>query len=189
MAEENMNAASITIEPERWVDEYGDYLFRYAQSRLRDRDAAEEVVQQTFVAGFENRQQYAGKGSLRGWLMGILKRKIVDLYRQRSRTSALIEDSYESKYFDEQGSWKPDVRNSKHSPLDTIDREEFWEILQKCLGLLPKGQADAFVLRELDEKDSQEICKELEITPSNLWVSLHRARLQLTHCMKHRWQN
>ena len=73
------------LDPAVWVDEYGEYLFRYAYSRLRDANAAEEAVQETFLAGVRYVEQFAGRGSERGWLLGILKRKIVDYVRARSK--------------------------------------------------------------------------------------------------------
>ena len=79
------NVASPQIDPSIWVDEYGDYLFRYAKSRLRDPNAAEEVVQETFLAGVRYSEQFAGKSSELGWLTGILKRKIIDYVRVRNK--------------------------------------------------------------------------------------------------------
>jgi RNA polymerase sigma-70 factor (ECF subfamily) len=84
--------------------------------------------------------------------------------------------------------WKPELRSAAHQPLDSLQREEFWRILRGCLDTLPSWQADVFVLREMDDRSTQEICKDLEITPSNLWVLLYRARLRLLICMKSRWQ-
>lgn len=77
------NSDNKTLNPAAWVDQYGDYLYRYAVSRLRDGEAAEEVVQETFVAALRHVEQYEAKGSERAWLLGILKRKIIDLYRFR----------------------------------------------------------------------------------------------------------
>ncbi|TWU10550.1 sigma-70 family RNA polymerase sigma factor [Allorhodopirellula heiligendammensis] len=173
-----------------WVDEFGDSLYRYALSRLRDPEAAEDVVQQTFLAGLEHHDQFSGVGSRQGWLMGILKRKIIDFIRQRNRVSPLdgleVPDPWDS-FFDRNGSWKKNVRETLLEPLDAVDRKEFWPIFQTCLGNLPQRQAGAFMLREVEGLESAEICKELEISASNLWVLLHRARLRLANCIKTRW--
>ncbi|GAA5508625.1 sigma-70 family RNA polymerase sigma factor [Novipirellula caenicola] len=186
------NEKRSTTNPAMWVDQYGDNLFRYALSRLRDADAAEEVVQQTFLAGLEHVDQFSGQGSEQGWLLGILKRKIVDLIRARNRTVALNDgesgDSLD-RMFDHNGNWRKNTHCTSMQPLDSIDREEFWPILRRCLDGLPTNQADAFTLREMDKLGTQEICKELAISPSNLWVLLHRARLRLANCMKHRWHH
>ena len=179
-------------DPGQWVELYGDFLFRYALSRLRDADAAEEAVQEAFVAGLHAREQYSGKGSERAWLLGILKRKIIDNIRRRSRTVSVESDasngSFSESLFDQRGGWRVDPRAFASDPGSSLERDEFWSIFRHCLDALPVRQADAFALREMDEQTTDEICKELEISPSNLWVLLHRARLQLADCMRTRWQ-
>jgi len=179
------------LNPASWVDDYGDYLYRYAMSRLRDGEAAEEVVQEAFVAALRHVDQYQAKGSERAWLLGILKRKIIDLIRARSRTTSLTEEDsndLSEALFDRNGSWKKEIRSARFAPLDSLEREDFWRILRTCLDGLPTRQADVFTLREMDDRSTEEICKELEISASNLWVMLYRGRLQLSHCMKSRWQ-
>lgn len=183
--------AKKSLKPAEWVDQYGDYLYRYALSRLRSGEAAEEVVQQTFVAALQHAEQFAGRGSERAWLLGILKRKVVDLIRQRSRGTPL--DSEHSSdpseaMFDHQGNWRATMRSATFRPLDSLERDEFWKILRNCLDTLPIRQADVFVLREMDGRSTPEICKELGVSTSNLWVMLYRARLQLSRCMKSRWE-
>ena len=178
------------VDPNRWVDEYGDYLFGFALSRLRDRDTAEEAVQETFVAALKNVHQFSGKGSERAWLLGVLKRKIIDHYRSRKRDPHNLDDetgSISEMLFDEKGSWRKEIRAAIRHSFDSLDRQEFWQIFRRCLGLLPKRQADIFTLRVMDERESKEICKELDISSTNYWVILHRARLQLASCMKQRW--
>ena len=177
-----------TLDPAGWVDRHGDYLFRYALSRLRDPESAEEAVQETFVAGLQSRNQYEGRGSEAAWLMGILKRKIIDHVRRRNQTLPLQEDDAAEKLsevlFDHKGHWRVDPRIFGSRPDALRQREEFWEVFRICLAALSQRQADAFTLREVDELESEEICKVLGISPSNLWVLLYRARLQLSRCMK-----
>jgi RNA polymerase sigma-70 factor (ECF subfamily) len=178
------------IDPELWVDEYGDYLYRYAVSRLRDPNAAEEAVQEAFVAGVRYRDQFAGTGSERAWLLGILKRKIIDLVRSRSRfaRNGSFEDQHDpsAQIFDENGRWKNGVLPAM-SPDRRMQADELREVVRECLSHLPKGQADVFVLSVMEGMDSEQICRELEITPSNLWVRLHRARLGLAKCVGSKW--
>ncbi len=180
------------INPEQWLRQDGDYLFRYALSRLRDASAAEEVVQETFVAGLRAAHQYSGKGAERAWLLGILKRKIIDYIRRRNRTSGSTlsesEEGWADSLFDSSGHWKADPRFLSAQPSDALEREEFWAAFRDCLARLPPRQADVFVLRELDDAASAEICKALEISTSNLWVLLHRARLQLARCLQRSWK-
>lgn len=186
-----MSPDPISIDPGQWVDRYGDYLYRYALSRLGDAEAAEEVVQETLMAGLRSVGQYAGKGTERAWLLGILKRKIVDLLRRRSRTESLDAaegDDPAEVLFDRRGRWQVDRRTFGPMPSDPMEQAEFWQVFRRCLEGLPRRQADVFSLRELDGKNSREICKDLDISASNLWVLLYRARLRLADCMRSRWQ-
>jgi RNA polymerase sigma-70 factor (TIGR02943 family) len=191
--EDASSAQRHEIRPEEWLLEYGDYLFRYAVSRLRDTNAAEEVVQETFLAGLRAAGQYSGKGAERAWLLGILKRKIVDFIRLRNRTTGLPlnepEDRWADSLFDVTGHWRASPRFLGSQPGDALEREEFWSAFRDCLARLPQRQADVFVLRELDNEESVEICKELAISTSNLWVLLHRARLQLAKCLQGQWKD
>ena len=176
------------LDPAAWVDRHGDALYRYAVSRLRDPDSAEEVVQETFIAALRARDQFSGKGSEGAWLLGICKRKVIDHVRRRNRPDAasggdLGPDPSEA-LFDAKGNWKQDPRVFQGRPEESLEREEFWQAFRGCLKGLSQRQADAFCLREIEDCSTKEICKEMEISASNLWVLLHRARLQLTGCMK-----
>ena len=179
------------LDPSQWIELHGDYLYAYAMKRMRDAEGAEEVVQETFVAGLRAADQYSGKGNERAWLLGILKRKIIDVYRARQRQTALAEDSEPGDpttlLFDQRGHWRSDARLLGTVPEGRTLTDEFWTAFQKCLGGLPKKQADVFSMREIDAISSENICKELEISPSNLWVLLHRARLGLASCLGNRW--
>ena len=182
--------AAEKLAPEEWVDAYGDYLYRYANSRLRDTNAAEEVVQETFLSGIRYFHQYSGSGSQRGWLMGILRRKIVDFLRTRSRQlqsrSAPEDFDPTSLFFDENGRWKEGALPTIEPNL-SVEKDELWQIVKGCLKHLPPGQADVFVLSVMEEMATSEVCRELNITPSNLWVRLHRARLSLAKCVGSKW--
>jgi len=180
--------SSISVDPTTWVDQYGDNLYLYALSRLRNPEAAEEVVQETLVAALRARDQYSGKGAEGAWLLGICKRKVVDYVRRRNRPDAgtggdLGPDPSEAM-FDAKGNWRYDPRVMKGRPENALEREEFWQAFRGCLQRLSQKQADVFTLRELEDMESDNICKELGISPSNLWVLLHRARLGLARCMK-----
>ena len=178
------------LDPELWVDEYGDYLYRYAYSRLRDANSAEEVVQETFVAGVRYQHQFSGRGSERGWLLGILKRKIVDFVRARSKhgREASLEDDQDPtlQLFDQHGRWRKGVLPDM-SPDRGLHAKELWQVVRDCLSRLPPNQADVFMLSVMEELNSEDICRQLDITPSNLWVRLHRARVGLAKCVGAKW--
>ena len=175
-------------DPAQWVARHGNLLYRYALSRLRDVESAEEVVQETFLAGLRSVDQYAAKGAERAWLLGILKRKIVDYVRFRNRTGSMLRsdgaDDLSETLFDQKGNWRTDPRSFGPEPSTSLQRQEFWHTVHACLDTLPQRQADVFMLREMEGLGSEEICKELDSSPSNLWVLLYRARLRLSQCMK-----
>lgn len=179
------------VDPSQWVDEFGDYLYRYAFSRLRDANAAEEVVQETFLAGVRYREQYSGQSSIQGWLTGILKRKIVDHVRARMRheRASSWEDGPDlaEQMFDATGGWKPDAFSWSPNGEQKLEMSELWDVVQGCLERLPKGQSDVFMLSVMEDMDSDEVCRELGITPSNFWVRMHRARLGLASCVGTKW--
>ncbi len=176
--------------PARWVEEHADQLFRYGIARLRQPEVVEDLVQDTFLAAFRAKGQFAGRSTERTWLIGILKRKIVDHLRRRSREQPATDlvdcgQSAES-LFDQQGNWNrppgpwPD-------PAVALESQEFRTVFAGCLGKLPERLADAFVLREVERLDSAEVCKVLNVSANNLWVMLHRARLSLCRCLEVRW--
>jgi len=179
------------VDPSVWVDDYGDFLYRYAYSRLRDSNAAEEVVQETFLAGVRYAGQFSGRGSEQGWLTGILKRKIIDFVRKRNRDNraAAYEDEHDpsAQMFDAMGNWKSNAIQFSPAPDQRQQSQELQQVVQDCLRTLPKGQADVFVLSVMEEMDSEDICSELEISPSNFWVRMHRARLGLAKCVGSKW--
>ena len=183
----------MNLNPETWVEEYGDYLFRYAQSRMRDANAAEEVVQETFLAGVRYSSQYSGKGSVRGWLIAILKRKIIDHFRARKKHAGASiseeDDAFDPSaiLFDQQGNWKPGAFKWAPSPDRNLEMSELSEVVQDCLKTIPKGHADVFVLSVMEEMETDAICDRLSITPSNMWVRMHRARLGLAKCVSEKW--
>ena len=179
------------IDPKLWVDSYGDYLYRYAFSRLRDANRVEEVVHETFLAGIRYREQFSGRGSERAWLLEILKRKIVDTIRLRAKfdRAASYEDEHDpsNQLFDEKGNWRQDAALWSSTVGQHVTSRELWEVVRNCLSHLPPGQADVFVLSIMEEMDADQICHELEITPASLWTRMHRARLALSKCVCSQW--
>jgi RNA polymerase sigma-70 factor (TIGR02943 family) len=188
MSSKTLEALELT-DPASWVDRHGDYLFRYALARLRKPDLAEEVVQEAFLAALRGRDQFAGASSERTWLVGILKRKIIDQLRSRQREQpmgAASADGWIDELFDRSGHWKKGVAKWS-SPSAASENAEFWETFSRCLGKLPSRQADVFSLRAIDEMPNTEVCKVLAISATNLCVMLHRARLGLWRCLEINW--
>lgn len=176
--------------PETWLDEHGAALYKYALLHTRDPHKAEEAVQETLLAALQARDRYAGGASARTWLIGILKHKLVDMFRHASREIPLDEaedgdgglDVLLDEAFDGAGHWRT-MPADWGDPEDTLARSQFLAILQRCLDALPERLARLFMLREVMEEDSETICQELAITPTNLWTMLYRARLGLRRCL------
>ena len=178
-------------DPEQWVDQYGNYLYHFALSRLRNTTNAENAVQETFLAALKARNSFSGKSSERTWLTGILKHKIIDFmrkgYREKPVTDLQKNEDAIDQFFDHIGHPKGDVAHWIPKPDELLEKKEFWKVFYACSEKLPKTTADAFLLREVEKIESKEICSILNITLSNLWVLLHRARLQLRECLEINW--
>lgn len=185
MSEGQRARRAASPDPGLWVDQHGDYLFKYAAFRLRDQSVAEDVVQETLLAALQAYENFAGRGSERTWLVGILKHKIIDYFRRSTRetpASQLEEESSEHhEFFRESGEWVDHWKVEKapvdwnSTPEELLEHSEFWEVFQRCLSPLPARIASAFTLREVDGLSSEEICELLSIKANNLWVMLHRA--------------
>lgn len=176
---------------EAWVDEHADYLFRYALPRLPDRHATEDVLQETFLAALKSVNKFRGDSNPRTWLVGLLRRKIADHYRKAYREgqaeSLDATDPTIDAWFDKKGSWIALPKRCELDPAELLERADFWTVVQRCLQALPDRLAEAFTLRVVDNQTPDEVCKVLSITPTNLWVALHRARARLRACLEANW--
>ncbi len=172
-----------------WLNEHGDYLYRFALARLRDPHQAEDAVQETFLAAIKS-PTFEGESSARTWLTGILKHKIIDLMRKSIREVAasefVEEDANMDEFFDTQGHWT-DRPQHWGMPEGSLEQQQFLAVLQECLGRLPAKQQTIFILRDVEETENEEICKELNITATNAWVMLYRARMGMRKCLEMNW--
>jgi RNA polymerase sigma-70 factor, ECF subfamily len=183
---------AIPIEdPEVWVDLYGDYLYRFALSRIQDPTTAEDLVQETFLAALQARHGFQGRSSPRSWLTGILKHKIVDYFRKHGREQPTEDIELEKNRIDAlfhgNGSWRVAPSRWTLNPKRLYDQKEFLDIFYRCLAKLPKRLARAFTLREIDGMSTEEIRKVMDISATNSWVILYRARMALRTCLEKRW--
>ena len=167
------------------VEEERPYLLRYARLQLRDSHAAEDAVQEALVAALAGEASFGGRSNLRTWLTGILKHKIVDAIRRRSRDPEPMPDVAElDALFDETGHWdEPPVA----WPENSLEQKQFFAVLEECLARLPAKTAQAFMMREHMGYETDEICKELAVTPTHCWVLLYRARMALRECLQTNW--
>ena len=179
------------LDPENWVDQHGDSLFRFAVLRVQDPETASDLVQETFLAALLSRESYSGRSSVRTWLVAILKHKIADRLRElgrerRSREGEGSGDGTEGM-FDRRGHWRTPPLDWGSDPLREYERREFWEVLGRCLSKIPAHLGDAFLECELEGESREAICRDLNITPENLSVRLFRARLRLGRCLEMHW--
>ncbi|HYC49303.1 MAG TPA: sigma-70 family RNA polymerase sigma factor [Burkholderiales bacterium] len=184
-------AALETLDGARF-EEYRSYLLRYALLQLRDPTAAEDAVQETLLAALQS--DFAGRSSVKTWLTGILKHKIIDHVRRQSREQPLddgerredAEADIADEFFAEDGHWR-EFPSDWNAPDRSFEAKAFWMVFEACVDSMPARAGRVFVMREVMELSTEEICKELGITATNCWVLLHRARLAMRECLEMKW--
>ena len=182
------------FDSQRWIDEHGDALYRFALVRVRDANAAEDLVQETFLAALQGARRESGETAERRWMIGIIKHKIIDHFRRMAREPLREGHQADLPVVDEDfladGHWKPEfaaIHGWPDKPDELLERKQFWDTLAVCFDKLPPRTAQVFTLREMDELDTGEICRLLCVTQTHLGVMLHRARKQLRNCLSARY--
>lgn len=180
-----------TLNPEKWVDKYADYLYNYTIVRVNDPITAEDLISETFLAGLKAKKNFKGEATERTWLISILKRKIIDHYRKSNsaKGKAEIHISYQNP--DSEGDWLEENASDPfdRTAEDRMENEELRIAILECMETLPERQAEIFKMKTIDGFETDVICKEFNITPSNLWVIIHRARKSLMECLEKNWLN
>ncbi|MFO8086137.1 MAG: sigma-70 family RNA polymerase sigma factor [Desulfobacterales bacterium] len=181
------------LNPESWVDQYGDMLFKFAYSRVGNADVAEELVQDTFLAAIRAKDKFEGRSTEKTWLYSILKHKIIDHFRNTKKYATKMNDENYTEimdqFFDKHGNWSLPMRPAKWNinPIEAYEQKEFLDVFFQCLSEVPERLANAFIYREIDGLSTEEICKVLNITTSNFWVMIYRARILLRRCIDISW--
>ena len=178
------------------IESHRGYLIRYATAQLRDSQLAEEAVQEALVAALEGIQGFDGRSTLRTWLTSILRFKIIDTQRrlstERARTDVEAErlaqghEAWLDDMFDETGHWKSPPQ-AWNDPETALEQRRFWIAFEMCLEGLPATAGRVFFKREVLGEETPAICSEENITSSNCWVILHRARIALRMCLERNW--
>lgn len=181
-----------TLDSNKWIDNYADYLYNYSITRVNNSDLAKDLVQETFFAGLKSAKNFLGKASERTWLVSILKRKIIDHYRKINSIKGQTE--VRMNFYDDgdnEGNWIEErvPQSWDNASEKKIENEELRNQLEACIDKLPEKYAMVFRMKTVQEFETEDICKELDITSSNLWVIIHRARTQLRKCMEDNWFN
>jgi RNA polymerase sigma-70 factor (ECF subfamily) len=181
------------LNPTQWVAAHADYLYAYALTRVNDEDQAKDLVQETFLAALQKTAGFEGRSTERTWLTSILRNKIVDVYRKKSSglkpVPVMEPDMEPESFFAEDGHWIADygpkafgIENEDH-----LEKKEFQQILQKCLGKLPVLWKAVFTMKHIDDETTETICSEMKVTSANFWVIIHRAKLNLRACLQKNW--
>lgn len=181
-----------SLNPETWVDTYGDMLLNYVLTRIKSRDIAMDLVQETFFVALRSKDSFRGEISEKNWLFLILRSRILDYFKKKkevlaSQLPSNDDDDPESEYYLETGHWKKERAPQEWAPDKMVESKEFMSILDMCRDKLNAMQRTVFTLKYLDGEESETICKELNITSSNYWVLIHRAKLQLRKCLEMNW--
>lgn len=198
-AQDKEPVSSHRCDPTTWVDQYGDSLFRYALSWVRDSQIAEDLVQETFLAALGSQANFGGESTERTWLFGILKHKIIDHYRAAKRQNTICklsdtrsDDPCRGEELESGGECvpaDPAIDAWRINPGICSQQKAFWDVLQQCLSKVSPRLGTAFALKEIEQLDTREICAALNVSEGNLWVMLHRARTYLRQCLEMNWLN
>lgn len=177
--------------PSSWVSRFADELYSFAKWKVNDEELAKDLVQETFLAAFRKADEFRGDSTERTWLFAIIKNKILDHYRNKYRKQPTDTIPADDDLFTSNGAWKKDAlpQNWQSKEVDALRHKEFFIVLNKCKDNLTNQQQLVFAYKYLEDKDADEICKDMDISSSNYWVLLHRARVQLRACLEKNWIN
>jgi RNA polymerase sigma-70 factor (ECF subfamily) len=184
-----MLMTQLKVSPHQWVELYADYLYAYTITRIGDGEQARDLVQDTFLAALERIDKFEGKCSEKSWLTAILKNKIFDVYRNRSKQCVELFEE-DMRFFDpELHNWK---KESRPEPFgieqgDPLQNKELKVVLQNCLQKLPPLWLAVFSRKHIDDESTQTICSELNISDANFWVIIHRSKVNLRALLQKNW--
>lgn len=181
------------LDPNFWVELYADYLYGYSLTKIKSTEVAKDLVQETFLSALQGADSFHGLCSEKTWLTAILKNKIVDFYRKeaakfQNRPGPAAAEN--QAFFEaEDGRWA-----AQHYPVgnwdvqpDAMHTLEFQQILKACMAKLPPLWSSVFTMKHLDEEESEAIMRHLNLTASNYWVIIHRAKVNLRSCLQKNW--
>ncbi len=181
------------------ITKYADQLYSWAFYHTNKSEIAQDLVQDTYYAAIKSLPKFENKSNIKTWLFSILNNKIYDFHRKNFKNVVFNstqlpgnegKDILETQ-FDSNGSWKQrdQIHEWDESENNLLDNPEFNDLLQSCMEQLPEKWFSAVQMKYLLEKDGSEICKELDISPSNFWQILHRSKLKLKTCLEKMMDN
>jgi RNA polymerase sigma-70 factor (TIGR02943 family) len=191
-----MNTEREILNPQKWLLLYGDYLFSLAMYRVGHKETSEDLVQETFVSAMRMKETFRGDSSEKTWLVSILKNKIIDYYRKKDvlkdTTSYLkeTEDSFSEHFFEKgNGHWLGTAAPQEWTTYadSALTENEFYQVLHGCIQKMPPSLISIFTMKFIDDEDSETICKVSNISSSNYWVIIHRAKVLVRSCLEKKW--
>jgi len=170
------------------------YLLKFARLQLRNEVWAEDAVSETMLAALNKPMAFDNRSQLKTWLVGILKHKVIDVFRHNARSVTLDAEQdasnshaeFDGMVFKASGHFAEAPANWGN-PEQNLQSSEFFQVLEACTENMPPAMGRVFLMREWLELSSDEICKELGLSTTNLYVTLHRARLRLRECLELHW--
>lgn len=184
------------LRPGAWVKTYADYLYSLALIKVNNKETAEDLVQETFLSAFKAKDSFKQDSSEKTWLTAILRNKIIDHYRKKDVLKEVAgyisatEKGFDEHFFNEtDGHWIMEAAPLAWNELADakVNRHEFNKIIQYCIQKMPAKLVPVFVAKFLEEAEAEIICKEFNITSSNYWVILHRAKVLIRSCLEKNW--
>lgn len=176
------------------LEELRKQMLKFAILQLTSIEQAEDVVQEALTCAMECASTFKGKSSFKTWVFSILKFKIIDVIRMKNKITPINDficnqqnTNFVDKYFDDQGHWDECVPCNWETPDKMAENSEFWTVFEICLNKLPAKYAQIFMLREVMDLDSEEICKKLNLSISNFNVIMYRSRIKLRECLEKSW--
>lgn len=193
--DEDVTDAASRLTDDAFLNDLRQQMIKFAILQLRDKDMAEDAVQEALIGALKNVKSFDGRAALKTWVFAILKNKIIDVLRKKKRLINVSDLQHEDgedrdilSLFDQKGMWRLDERPADWGdPEDALRGKDFWRVFEACLEGLPPRHARVFMMREFIELETDEICAAVEITVTNLNVMLHRARLRLRECLENKW--
>jgi len=183
----------MNLNPENWIEDYSDEMYRYALSKTSNRELSEDLIQETFLGALGSMDKFKGESSEKTWLYSILKFKIADYYRKASTknefNNALSTNDFADYFFDEHGEWKEQASPCEWSiePSAAIENQELGMILTNCIDKLPKNQRQLINLKLIEEEQTERVCQQMQLSSNNFWTMIHRAKLTLRDCLEKNW--
>lgn len=189
------NPVQNKLDAQQWVKNYSDELYRYAYSKTGCQSKSEDLVQESFLSALQASSAFKGQSSERTWLFAILKNKIAEYYRKAStryeKNASYFQTDEEDDFFAADGHWKPDMAPQTWSIATSaaLENKELAMALDICVEKLPATQKDVVKMKLVEENETEIVCKELQLSASNFWVLIHRAKILLRACLEKNWLN